>query len=110
MYFEDVRQWQGTAEALTKELKRQIEQLQLSIESPALRTVRLWRAKQLLSQPKGQEFGFRQVLEGLATALLLKKGWTLTAITQVLPFFSEDALEKQIIAEAQGYDARYLAS
>jgi hypothetical protein len=104
MYFEEVHQWQGTADALTRELKRQIEQLGLSIEPPALRTVRSWRAKQLLSQPKGQEFGFRQILEGLATALLLKKGWTISAIAQVLPSFPEDALERQIIAEADGQD------
>jgi len=104
MYFEEVHQWQGTADALTRELKRQIEQLELSIEPPALRTVRSWRAKQLLSQSKGQEFGFRQILEGLATALLLKKGWTLAAIAQVLPSFPEDALERQIIAEADGQD------
>ncbi|MBD2776636.1 RNaseH domain-containing protein [Iningainema tapete] len=104
MYFEDVRQWQGTAEALTKELKRQIEQLGLSVESPALRTVRSWRAKQLLSQPKGQEFGFRQILEGLATTLLLKKGWTLAAIAQVLPTFTDLAIEEQMIAEANGQD------
>ncbi|MCC5643644.1 hypothetical protein LC607_11940 [Nostoc sp. CHAB 5824] len=108
MYFEDVRQWQGTAEALAKELKRQIEQLELSIEPPALRTVRSWRTKQLLSQPKGQEFGCRQILEGLATALLLKKGWTLAAITQVLPSFSDDTLEMQILAEAQGLDPTWL--
>lgn len=104
MYFEDVRQWQGTADTLTKELKRQIEQLRLSVEPPALRTVRSWRAKQLLSQPKGQEFGFRQILEGLATALLLKKGWTLTAIAQVLPSFPDLVLEQQIIAESDGQD------
>ncbi|MBD2729514.1 hypothetical protein H6G96_25155 [Nostoc sp. FACHB-892] len=108
MYFEDVRQWQGTAEALAKELKRQIEQLELSIEPPALRTVRSWRTKQLLSQPKGQEFGFRQILEGLATALLLKKGWTLAAITQVLPSFPDDTLEMQILAEGQGQDPTWL--
>jgi hypothetical protein len=102
MYFDDVRQWQGTAETLTKELKRQIEQLGLSVETPALRTIRSWRAKQLLSQPKGQEFGFRQILEGLATTLLLKKGWTLAAIAQVLPTFTDAALEVQIIAEADG--------
>lgn len=108
MHLEDVRQWKGTAEALTRELKRQIEQLGLSIEPPALRTVRSWRTKQLLSQPKGQEFGFRQILEGLATVLLLKKGWTLAAIAQVLPSFPEDALEKQIIAEADGQDPTWL--
>jgi len=106
MYFEDVRQWQGTAEALTKELKRQIEQIGLSVEPPALRTVRSWRAKQLLSQPKGQEFGFRQILEGLATILFLKKGWTIAAIAQVLPSFAEATLEGQIIAEAESQDPK----
>lgn len=104
MQLEDVSHWQGTAEALTKELKRQSRQLGLSVEPPGLRTVRSWRAKQILSQPKGQEFGFRQILEGLATTLLLKKGWTLAAIAQVLPSFSEDALKRQIIAEADGQD------
>nr|CAD5928645.1 hypothetical protein NO713_01141 [Planktothrix pseudagardhii] len=104
MYFEDVRQWQGTAETLTQELKRQIEQLGLSVEPPAVRTVRSWRSKQLLSQPKGQEFGFRQILEGLATTLLLKKGWTLTAIAQVLPSFPDLVLEQQIMAETNGQD------
>ncbi len=108
MYFEDDRQWQGTAEFLTKELKRRIEQLGLSVEPPALRTVRSWRAKQLLSQPKGQEFGFRQILEGLATALLLKKGWTLAAIAQVLPSFPDATLEQQILGEADGQDPTWL--
>ena len=108
MHFEDVHQWQGTAEALTKELKHRIEQLQLSIAPPALRTVRLWRSKQLLSQPKGQEFGFRQILEGLATALLLKKGWTLAAIGQVLSAFPDDALERQVLAEAGGQALAWL--
>jgi hypothetical protein len=108
MYFEDDRQWQGTAEFLTKELKRRIEQLGLSVEPPALRTVRSWRSKQLLSQPKGQEFRFRQILEGLATALLLKKGWTLAAIAQVLPSFPDATLEQQILAEAGGQDPTWL--
>ncbi len=102
MDFEDIRQWQGTAEAIAKELKRQIEQLGLSVEPPAVRTVRLWRSKQLLSQPKGQEFRFRQILEGLAVALLLKRGWTLAAIAQVLPSFPDATLEQQILAEADG--------
>ncbi|MEG3966798.1 hypothetical protein QUA00_03970 [Microcoleus sp. T2B6] len=108
MYFEDDRQWEGTAEFLTKELKRRIEQLGLSVEPPALRTVRSWRSKQLLSQPKGQEFRFRQILEGLATALLLKKGWTLAAIVQVLPSFPDATLEQQILAEADGQDPTWL--
>lgn len=107
MDFEELRSWQGTAEKLTKELDRQIGQLGLPIDPPALRTVRLWRSKQLLSQPKGQEFGFRQILEGLATALLLKKGWTLASIGQVLPSFSDEVLERQVIAEAGGADSTW---
>lgn len=108
MYFEDVNQWQGTAEGLAKELERQVGQLKLSVEPPALRTVRLWRSKQLLSQPKGHQFGFRQILEGLAIALLLKKGWTLAAIAQVLPSFPDTALERQIVAEADSQDPTWL--
>jgi hypothetical protein len=108
MDFEDIRQWQGTAEAIAKELKRQIEQLGLSVEPPAVRTVRLWRSKQLLSQPKGQEFRFRQILEGLAVALLLKRGWTLAAIAQVLPSFPDATLEQQILAETDGQDPTWL--
>lgn len=107
MHFEDVRQWQGTADDLARELKRQIEQLGLSVEPPAVRTVRLWRSKQLLSQPKGQEFKFRQILEGLATAVLLKRGWTLAAIGQILPSFSDTDLERQIIAESDGQDSTW---
>jgi DNA-binding transcriptional MerR regulator len=104
MNFDLMRQWRGTAEALTNELKRQIMQFGLSVEPPALRTVRSWRTKQLLSQPKGQVFGFRQILEGLAITLLLKKGWTLAAIAQVLPSFPDSELEKQIISEADNQD------
>lgn len=108
MDFENIRQWQGTAEAIAKELKRQIDRLGLSVEPPAVRTVRLWRSKQLLSQPKGQEFRFRQILEGLGVALLLKRGWTLAAIAQVLPSFPDATLEQQIIAEADGQDPSWL--
>ena len=44
----------------------------------------------------------------MATILLLKKGWTLAAIAQVLPSFGEDVLKRQIIAEAQGQDPTWL--
>ncbi|NER48105.1 MAG: hypothetical protein F6J92_15670 [Symploca sp. SIO1A3] len=108
MQFEDLRRWQGTAEALAKEIERQINQLELSLEPPGLRTIRLWRSKQLLSQPKGKKFGFRQILEGLAIALLLKRGWTLAAIGQVLPRFPDAAMEQQILAEAENNDPTWV--
>jgi len=108
MHFENLRQWQGTAEVFTKEIDRQINQLGLSVESPEVRTIRLWRSKQLLSQPKGKPFGFRQILEALAIALLSKKGWTLAAIGQVLPTFPDLELEKQIISEANQQDPSWL--
>ncbi len=72
--FEVLRQWQGTAEILTEQVNHQIKELKLSVEFLTVRTVRLWRAKEIFSQPKKQKFGFRQILEGLATVLLLKKG------------------------------------
>ena len=107
MQLEIDHDWQGTAEILTAELQYQIHQLDLTVEPPVLRTVRLWRSKKLLSQPKGQRFGFRQVLEGLATTLLLKKGWTFVAIGDVLPTFTDELLEQQILAEAQGKDSSW---
>ncbi len=102
MYFDNVRDWQGTAEGLLQELQRKIEQLNLSVESPTVRTIRSWRARKLLSQPKGQKFGFRQILEGLATLMLLKKGWTLVAIAEVLSSWNDIELEQQILAERDG--------
>ncbi|WP_250123162.1 hypothetical protein [Chroococcidiopsis sp. CCMEE 29] len=110
MHFEDIRQWQGTADTFTLVMQRKVKQLSLLIEAPSLRTVRLWRSKQLLSQPKGQNFGFRQILEGLATALLLKKGWTLAAIAEILPAFENMTLEQQIIAEANGKNSAWLGA
>ena len=97
MIFDNIRDWQGTAESLVGELQRQIEQLNLSVEVPTARTVRSWRTRQILSQPKGEKFGFRQILEGLATLLLLKKGWTLVAIAEVLASWNDTELEQQII-------------
>lgn len=107
MQFEHIRQWQGSAGALAEEIERQIGQLELAVEPPAMRTIRLWRSKQLLSQPKGKKFGFRQILEGLATTLLLKKGWTLAAIGHVLPAFSDTDIERQILSEADNNDPNW---
>lgn len=99
MYFDNVHNWQGTAEALLEELQHKIEELNLSLEPPTLRTIRSWRSRKILSQPKGEKFGFRQILEGLATLLLLKKGWTLVAIAEVLCSGNDFELEQQILAE-----------
>lgn len=105
---EALRQWQGTADLLAEQLAHQIKELNLSVEVPVVRTVRLWRSKNIFSQPPKQKFGFRQILEGLATTLLLKKGWTLSAIAQILPSLSDLALEQQILAEVEGQDTTWL--
>jgi hypothetical protein len=102
MNFDDIKDWQGTAEELLEELQSKIEQLNLPVEPPTVRTIRSWRSRNLLSQPKGQKFGFRQILEGLATLLLLKKGWTLVAIAEVLSSWNDKELERQILVEREG--------
>jgi hypothetical protein len=99
MNFDDIKNWQGTAEGLLEELQRKIEQFNLKVESPSVRVIRSWRSRNLLSQPKGQKFGFRQILEGLATLQLLKKGWTLVAIAEVLSSWNDREIERQILAE-----------
>ncbi|WP_036488220.1 hypothetical protein [Myxosarcina sp. GI1] len=104
MNFDDIRDWKGTAENLLQELQCQINRLNLSVESPTVRTIRAWRSKKLLSQPKGQKFGFRQILEGLTTLLLLKKGWTLVSISQVLSSWNDKELEQQILVGIDGVD------
>jgi DNA-binding transcriptional MerR regulator len=90
-----------------EELQRKIEQLNLAVEPPTVRTIRSWRSEKLLSQPKGKKFGFRQVLEGLATLQLLKKGWTLVAIAEVLSSWNDRELERQILVEREGKNVDY---
>ena len=102
MDFDNIKDWQGTADDLSEELQRQIKQLNLSVESPAVRTIRSWRGKKLLSQPKGKKFGFRQILEGLAILQFLKKGWTLVAIAEVLSSLNNKELERQILTIGDG--------
>lgn len=110
MQFDRVRRWSGSAKDLTEEIQHQTGLLNISIEPPALRTIRLWRSKKLLSQPKGKKFGFRQILEGLATALLLKRGWTLSSVGEVLPNFSDADIERQILAESENRDPNWSAA
>ena len=102
MNFDDIKEWQGTAENLLENLQSKIEQLDLPVEPPAVRTIRSWRSKKLLSQPKGKKFGYRQVLEALAILQLLKKGWTLVAIAEVLSSLNDRELEQQILAIRDG--------
>ncbi|MEM7591941.1 MAG: hypothetical protein AAF383_10575 [Cyanobacteria bacterium P01_A01_bin.83] len=102
MSFDDIKDWQGTAENLSEELQRQIEQLNLPVKPAAVRTIRSWRGKKLLSQPKGKKFGFRQILEGLAILQFLKKGWTLKAIAEVLSSLNDEELERQILTIRDG--------
>ena len=102
MSFNDIKDWQGTAEHLLEELQHKIKQLNLPVESPTVRTIRSWRSKKLLSQPKGKKFSFRQVLEALTILQSLKKGWTLVAIAEVLSSWSDLELEQQILAERDG--------
>ncbi len=102
MIFDNIRDWQGKAETLAEQLKHKIEQLGLSVETPTVRTIRSWRSRKILSQPKGEKFAFRQILEGLATLLLLNKGWTLVAIAEVLSSWNDKELEQQILAERDG--------
>lgn len=110
MQFDRVRQWSGSAKALTEEIQYQIGLLNISVEPPALRTIRLWRSKKLFSQPKGKKFEFRQILEGLATSLLLKRGWTLSAIGEVLTNFSDGDIERQVLAELENRDPNWSAA
>lgn len=105
MNFDDIKDWQGTAEELLEELQRKIEQLNLAVESPTVRTIRSWRSKKLLSQPKGEKFSFRQILEGLAILQLLKKGWTLAAIAEVLSTWNDRELERHILVEKDSENA-----
>src|SRR5688500_3310114 len=99
------RSWLGTAEGLCAELERVIAGSKLKADAPSLRTVRLWRAKGLLTRAGGSRFALRQVLEGLATAVLLKKHWSTAAIADLLPTLTDSDLESHLAAEAGGVAA-----
>lgn len=101
--------WRGTAEDLARELRRNILSLGLNVSPPTVRTIRLWRARRLLTQPPTRDFRYRQILEGLATAILLTKGWTLAAIGEVLPFLPDAVMEADTRAEASGAHVSWVA-
>ncbi len=42
MFFDQIRDWQGTAESLLEDLHSKIEQLSLFVEAPTVKTVRSW--------------------------------------------------------------------
>lgn len=94
--------WKGSAQNLETELRRRIVELRLKTAPPTVRTIRLWRTRRILSQPPTHDFGVRQVLESLATSLLLARGWTLTAIGELLPSLTDATIEANIQSEANG--------
>jgi hypothetical protein len=100
--------WRGTAEAFTVELERAVEYSGLSVEAPTLRTVRSWRSKGLLTKSDGSRFGFRQLLEGLATAVLLENHWSTAAIADLLPTLTVSELEANLASEASGAAAGWI--
>ena len=109
MSFEALRAWRGTAEALATTLKHSIPTLGLRISSPTVRTLRLWRSKRLLTQSAQRDFGYRQLLESLATATLLEKGWTLAAISELLPHLADATIETNLLGEAGGGTVSWVA-
>jgi hypothetical protein len=102
MDFQHLKTWSGTAEGVASEFSRLIKALGLHVEAPTVRTIRLWRTKKLFSHPAGSEFRGRQILEGLNTAILLKRGWSLAAIADLLRSLDDDALASHITGDGQG--------
>jgi REase associating with pPIWI_RE len=96
------REWEGTAEDLAETLEGVVAQLGLAVEPPTVRTIRLWRTKGLVTRSASGRFGIRQVLESLATALLLRRGWTSMVIADLLPTLDGAALEAHLTTEAEG--------
>jgi DNA-binding transcriptional MerR regulator len=107
---EGYRTWTGTADRLAHELRKTIRDLRLKVSSPTVRTVRFWRTKRLLTQPRAQDFNYRQLLEALATVLLLDKGWTLAAIGDLLPSLENGIVESNLSSEAIGADVSWVGA
>ena len=84
------------------EVRRKMAMLRLEVPAPSLRTLRLWRTRRVLSQAPQHRFGFRQILESLAAAILLGRGWTLAAIGELLPSLTDAKIEANIQCEAKG--------
>src|SRR5215469_7695931 len=100
--------WRGTGEELAKELRGRILQLRLKVTPPTVRTIRLWRARHVVTQSATGDFCYRQVLEALATALLLTRGWTLVAIGELLASLEDIVIESNILTEATGAQVSWI--
>lgn len=109
MTFEALRTWRGTAEGLATLLRQTLPTLGLRVAPPTVRTIRLWRSKKLLTQTDQNDFAYRQILESLATATLLAKGWTFAAIADVLPHLGDAAIEANLLAERGGASNSWVA-
>ena len=109
MSLDSLRSWRGTAETLATALKQAISTLGFRTAAPSVRTIRLWRSKRLITQSDQRGFGYRQILEGLAIATLLQKGWTFATIAEVLPLLADDAIEANLRGEADGSIVSWIA-
>ncbi|KAA0578208.1 hypothetical protein [Azospirillum sp. Sh1] len=110
MDFERAKHWSGTAEDAVEALAGMIGRLGLGVSVPTLRTVRLWRSKRLFSQPPGTDFRGRQLLEGVAIAILLKRGWSIAAVGDLLPTLDDAQLTASIVSESKGDAGRWGAA
>jgi DNA-binding transcriptional MerR regulator len=77
--------WKGTAGDLVAELRRLTSPDFPTLAIPSIRTIRLWRAKDALSDSGSRGFSGRQLLEAVAILFLQHRGWSLAAIADLLP-------------------------
>jgi REase associating with pPIWI_RE len=104
------REWKGSARTLEAEVKLRIAELGLKVSPPTIRTIRLWRTRKILSKSPTRDFRFRQIIESLAASLLLTRGWTLTAIGELLPSLTDTMIEASIQSEATGAPVSWVGS
>src|ERR1035438_1686139 len=95
-------EWKGSARTLEAEVRLRVGELGLKVAPPTIRTIRLWRTRRILSKSPTRDFRFRQIIESLAASLLLTRGWTLTAIGELLPSLTDTMIEANIQSEATG--------